>query len=920
MKKILLFLLLCVIVSNLKSQTLFQYDNLRFEKGYEGAIPVSWQFPKKFIDIGCRADLTSNKKLEGNLSVKITNSFSTEQEINPKEKYSNFFQSIDAIPYRNKKVRFMIAIASDFLNTENEVKVWIQTRAVKDSVSSESVVVNEFKDKDWHYLAVETNVDRNTNEIRFGVMFRGAGELFADDANFEVVQPEGYSFERANPIKENHIGNFLVLAKMYGYARYFYPSLESQFVDWERFLYNLIYLAEDKGESDYLLELNRHFKQVAPLMEVYYKDKPFKQEYFKPKSAEKDGALGYRHSGAWSQRNNSMYFTEIRNIYLPTRIREAAVSQVIDVSKHKGKKVTFSANIKTDIIGPGSNAQIWLRGDDAASNMIFAITSEDKKAQNKNWQKYEISEKITDETNNLRLGLIFFGEGKAFFDNVELIVTDKKGKTEKISVRNPSFEEDETENLTRGWVTPASVISAGYSVSVTTGGIDKTKCMLISSDTTSIEYFPNPGEFYTADISNNLKISFPLTLYYDSLGTYPRTERVFDYSYSLKPKGYYPNPKDRASRILQTIQMWSALKHFSINDFDKIADSILINSLKKAAVDSEWNDFKATMKSTIKNLNDSQAKIWSADSTLEYCIPYLFELIGDKLIVTGVPDTITPIKPGDEILQINGKNSIELINELANLEGSSNSNFRIRKSIAEIRAGNVNTKISLKLKLNNDKIIDTVLIRNYLLNDIVEARPPIFAKFEDDIFYLDLTSIDDTRFVEFMKNIPEAKKFIFDLRGVTQMSEHFLGFFADETINSVNFNIPIYTKPDKKMVNKKMVNGIIEGYGKFSDAKLIFLTDERTVGYSEVIIATVKENSLGTIIGKPTAGTAGEATAIRLSGNINFSMTGMIAENSKGGSLWGKPVIPDIEVITTIGDIKANRDPILELGLELIQK
>ncbi len=49
-------------------------------------------------------------------------------------------------------------------------------------------------------------------------------------------------------------------------------------------------------------------------------------------------------------------------------------------------------------------------------------------------------------------------------------------------------------------------------------------------------------------------------------------------------------------------------------------------------------------------------------------------------------------------------------------------------------------------------------------------------------------------------------------------------------------------------------------------------------------------------------------------------MTGMKAENTKGGSLWGKPIIPDIEVNTTIEDIKSNKDPILEIGLDLIQK
>ena len=919
MKNKLVLIVLFLFVIDIYSQSLFQYDNLRFEKGYEFELPPSWQFPRKFLENGCRAELNSSTKIEGNLSVKITNQFEN-PSLTKKEKYSNLFQSIDAIPYRNKKVRFTIAILKDSLSDDSDVKIWIQTRIVKDSVNSEFIVNNEFKDKEWHYLSVETSVERNINEIRFGILFNGIGKIFIDDAKFEVIQPEGYSFDISNPIKEQHIDNFVNLAKLYAYARYFYPSLESQLVDWERFMFNLIYLAEDRKNNEYINDLNRSFKEIAPLMHIYNKNTDYKIDYPKPKNAEKDAALGYRHSGAWSQRNNSMYFTEIRNIFLPTRIREASIVQVIDVSKYKNMKIKFSANIKTAPIGPGSNAQIWLRGDDAANNMIFAITSEQNKARNTEWKKYEISQELNDEVKNLRLGLVFFGEGDVYFDDVELIATDKKGKSQKIEIRNAQFEEDEGEILTRGWVTPASVISAGYEVKLSNQGLKNSKCALISSDKKNIEYFPELGEIYYADLSNDYKVAFPLNLFYDSLGTYPKTEKIFEYSFSTKPKGYYPNPKDRTSRLLQVIQTWSAINQFSIVDLSSKADSILISSIKKAATDNTWIDFKNTLKSILKNLNDAQSRVWSADSTNEYGIPFLFEYVDNKFIISGIPDSNSIIRPGDEILEINNRNSLQLLNELANLEGASNNLFNYRKAIAEIRSGFENSELKLKIKLNSGKILDTILVRDALLNNIVENRPPVFAKFDDDIYYFDLTVIDDTKLVEFMKNIPEAKKIIFDLRGTTQMSEHFLGFFKEENFNSLNFVIPTYTKPDKKLVNQRIIEGIIEGFGKFKDAKLAFLSDERAVGYSEIILATVKENSIGTIIGRPSAGTSGEVTAIRLAGNINFTMTGMKAETKSGDSLWSVPILPDVNIKTKIEDIKTFKDPILEYALELMSK
>lgn len=96
--------------------------------------------------------------------------------------------------------------------------------------------------------------------------------------------------------------------------------------------------------------------------------------------------------------------------------------------------------------------------------------------------------------------------------------------------------------------------------------------------------------------------------------------------------------------------------------------------------------------------------------------------------------------------------------------------------------------------------------------------------------------------------------------------------------------------------------------------------DERSIGYSEGLLTLVKNNKIGEIVGKTSAGTPGEVIAFRLPGNYNASMTAIIISSGDGSILYGNFLEPTIPVNISRKSLVEGKDEILERALKLFEK
>jgi hypothetical protein len=347
----------------------------------------------------------------------------------------------------------------------------------------------------------------------------------------------------------------------------------------------------------------------------------------------------------------------------------------------------------------------------------------------------------------------------------------------------------------------------------------------------------------------------------------------------------------------------------------------LNNALKKAAQDTTEADFERTLLELTSILGDSQARLWIGEDKNYYGLPLLWEMQGNKLIIKKVLPGLADIEPGDEVVSIDGRKIPDLLNDVGRLVSSANIDRRNLVALTLLRRGEQMSEQSLGLIKKNGGMADVRLTRNIYLNDLIEVRPDNYKEIAPGIVYVDLTRTNDKELLGNYELLKSANNIIFDLRGLTASTEHLLGMFSsDKNLESLTWAIPLYTKPDRKLINNNLIKANINPAKDKLTATPCFLIDSRTVGYTEAIAALASYHKIGKTIGKPSAGTAGDIIIQRFPCNTYLSLTAIRGQMpGKAAVLYGKGVQPDILVKDDIKKLVEGKDNILEQALELIQ-
>jgi len=112
-----------------------------------------------------------------------------------------------------------------------------------------------------------------------------------------------------------------------------------------------------------------------------------------------------------------------REATTPTRA-PGNLSQSIDAAAFRGKRVRLRAAVRSDLSGFGAQAQLWLRADrpnrDNRRVSGFFDDMTDRPIMAREWAYYEIVGDVEEDAEKLVLGLLFYGVGKVWLDDVSL--------------------------------------------------------------------------------------------------------------------------------------------------------------------------------------------------------------------------------------------------------------------------------------------------------------------------------------------------------------------------------------------------------------------------------------------------------------------------------------------------------------------
>ncbi len=911
--RLLLLILFVFIlpVQSLHSQ-LMQASNLDFEDGEPGFMPRGWKLPSYAAARQYKAFMTSLNPKSGNYCLELNRSGEFKDSI-----YGSVMQSIDAKPYRGRRIKFGAWVRAEIHSPVGSAHLWLIEYDGEDNITSydlmedRPIVLNN-----WNYYEIVIDIEPTASYINYGLMLKGNGKAWIDAAVFDIVEDTESEISPPKKLTQREIENLYALASLFGFAKYYNPSTEARNIDFDKFLLNAIPKIEKaKNDDELIVLLNDIFRPVYPAMKIYKQTLPPEQYYYtgKPDSALDKLALARIHIGSPVMPQGDLAVSRVVNVFNSLRRSEGAVVQVLNAENLRGKTVVFSIYAKQEAIKPNGRVELRIGAEDKDETKEYILNNlEITEVIGRKWKRYEMELKVPDDAVALRIGLVLSGDGRALFDNAKLTI---KGTNKPVEdFRNPDFELGHpNQKIAYGWRIVKSAERAGYSAVINTSDKKKGKNALeISSEKRNRIPLPKPGNILLGTVNENIGFSMPYCLFADEKGTLPHAAgkpNIPDDIY------FVPDGKDRISRLAVFINAWNVFKHFALFTKDnEIWDKIFAELLYKTSLDKDNKEFIMTLEALVKHLDDSQARVWLSDVNYYYGLPFLMRWTDGKLIVTNVHHSYKEVQRGDVVIAVDGIPAEQYLENAAKYISGANKNRIYLSAVARLRAGEQNSVVNMTFMSAEGKKRTLDVPRNTLLNALSEKRPEFAVELMPGIFYVDLTRIDDKLFYQMIDSLRYAKSIIFDLRGTTIISEHFLSFFLSEPIKSVNWQLPVFSTPDYKPDAYKTIQGEIKVRATLAGKKLVFLQNERTVGYAEAIISLVKENSLGEIAGRRTGGTAGELTAFRIAADYGFTWTSVKAVDAKGKDIYGKGIEPTISA----KELTNSKDELMKLVRDIL--
>lgn len=935
----------------IQAQQLFTKYNLDFEIGNIGRPAPGWTMTKTVQKLGYTFELTQENKTQGKKALKLTHDGKQFYE----DMYGSVQQSLDAVPFRGRKIVFSADVYLENIDDTSKVFLWIHEH-YSDGSKGQFVVSakDSLKESGWQRLQVELNVANLVDFINYGFYLDGKGILYADNASLEVISP----FEKPQLpsiiLSEQQIDLLYDYTKIFGNIAFFDP-LESTF---ESDKFSMLY----DGTKKILDFVNKHSTTNSNVTNITEKDivdfyknlltpidsniyvfNPLKESA--PKIDKNKGrdllslVSGRAYSnlsyGAYNNKYSVAAHTIAENIFSSQRGREGSILQVIDFAKLKLKKplnqITIEAKAKLKKYQQGTNAQIWTRIDVEGQKESLSSTMKDKPFTDSIWTGIKITIKTPAKANALRIGLVLEGDGEVLFDDIKVSGLDQTQKTIIFPIKNADFEQKTTNNLPLDWDITQNVLKAGYQFEVVTDPIAHSSVLKISTNKDELVITPSLNQFITSNINDSLSIYFPINIEENEISNIK-----YDYPFPIVEI----NDKDVLSRLVNLMYTTALFNQFSQT---KISKNSFSEYAQKVCNQMETKDeFEKILSSFITQIKDSGIRVWNPDNVQKYAYPFLLKYSNGNVYISFIPSknrikeamidftsaeatTLSPnndktkhisaadlltktfdiniidkLKVGYQVKSINGVDISDIISSEKSYTSGVSENFIYSKILANLRTtSNFVVIDNIEFIDFEGNIINLNIPKAFLINLIYEERPAPVVELTPDILYVDMTRVSDEMFKYYLSSIQEFKYILFDLRGLSLMSEYFLGYFTGSDLHSYTMEQQIFTTPlesSTQILNKKVYKQNIPSLKDKIKAVPYFLTNETTIGYSELIANTIKKNHLGTIIGDETAGGNAETATLRLPCDYLISFPTFSVFDESGYNITAKPILPDIKI------------------------
>ena len=377
-------------------------------------------------------------------------------------------------------------------------------------------------------------------------------------------------------------------------------------------------------------------------------------------------------------------------------------------------------------------------------------------------------------------------------------------------------------------------------------------------------------------------------------------------------------------QMVLAFKYWNMVEYFFPYKYqtDTPWSTVLSETIEEILQVQSKEEYELALRHLIIKIDDGHGYI-NFDDQRPMWIPNRIAYVEDQFVVVKPwNDSIaqfSSLEKGDVIKAINGRSIEELKQEEMARQPGSNllSKYRNMGYIF----GQSMDKSSIQYTVERDGQIKTLDVPVYTTKEIGIGTKQEVKKWkllDNNIGFINMGIITPKEVFTAMKELKDTDGLIIDVRNYPKGSMYALsGRLVHQKKDFCKVLRPDYSYPGKFYWD----SGLKTGYkkrGKAYEKPIVVLVNEQTQSHAEFSVMSLQAAEQVTTIGRQTAGADGNICRIQLGDNYKTAFSGIGIFYPDGSITQRSGVHIDQVVERTIAGVKAGKDEVLEVAIQMI--
>lgn len=693
----------------------------------------------------------------------------------------------------------------------------------------------------------------------------------------------------ARALSPQQIAGIVTLARAAALVRYLHPSDQAAMLDWDAFLPGAIDRVRGAGDRAALLaELRAVFAAIAPTAAFSTMQDP-------PGGASPVRGAG-THLARWRRYGFgpiSPYpaFREGRDDETSFRVSQAISVPLADPAQCRIAHV--DARLRS--LGPSGSVALVLRARRPGQQ-----DHTDRRPATRGGAIAQDAE-LPADTQAIELGLEVDGRAGVTLEALSLsCLRDAKRTIGAKLVIDPAASGWHTVGPTDLYTWRVGRCAAGTCATLARNPLDRT--------------FVPARDLLVADLGNGIRIELPVAVWADTARTLPASD--------LRRGGGAPDP--RSLRLAAVAATWGTLSIFHPFLQDSHIDwlAALAPALEEAAGARDDAGVHLALRHLLAVLQDGHARVSDPTAPPSGILPIALRRFGDRIVVTGgLAEPPSGIAPGSELVAIDGIPAPAAFDQAAALVSAATDGLRGHLAARSLGAGAPGAVRQLRLRTADGAYVERELRlvpRERFDHAVCPVRPRPGAELAPGVFYVDFDELAVETWTAMVPTLAGARALIFDFRGYSTTGLTAVSHLIDHPVDPLTWQLRVL--PSLGATVYTPVHRALYPSSPRLTAPVVALVDGQSASTVETILALIRDNHLGVLVGEPSAGSNGLTTSFRVPGGYTIRFTAIRLVEPDGSTLYGHGIVPDQVVHPTLDGVRAGRDEILEVGLAVAER